>query len=648
MAKKKDLGELVQIRYILSRDTLVKFKKILRKVFSEEKRNLVIDMVVAPEIPSDYLDHLVYTAQALKMQGYTITFLLNPLNYIILKNSQHKDLYILKRESSPSQEEANEPIINENTDSQLQMPGMTIRNNVMHIEDEELDDFQKYFDNYISEIITAYSTAIIDITKLKNISSKLVHFFIMKTIKHGESFFVQLSKEQKKVILKNSQAAVLNLKVFFDKKNAFRLDFSEESAVVLAEKKPVPEKTKQAPILEKQKESPVIEEIADAGEPFKLSVNTLECANISPSTFIDHFDSYVKKLDNCGSQVFLDFSNLKVINFSILEKSFQAFISMGKKDITLGFKMLKTQTFDWQQMLPKSIEVEKKFDTGPQFNISGSRLEIKNVEPKMFLNEFPMYFQKLLSGGNSSIHIDISNLQELSTQCIDLLVLSYLDAVGRNRRMELRISPEIEELFKKSGRARSIPLEIVKPGLTKKSTLFSGGKVKGVDMSKIEEAINSGDKLTNKVLEKEFVSTMHIETRGSVQNWEPVAMTANDVQEKYSGSERRLERRYSGLSAEISFARGSIGKITDRRYRINNISQSGLSFAITSQLSRGEPVKLKIYYENNPGIEIAANVVWVSPVASQALFRMGVKYKNLNVLLKSQVLEILKSIHTSS
>ncbi|WP_372366398.1 PilZ domain-containing protein [Candidatus Uabimicrobium sp. HlEnr_7] len=627
MAKKKDLGELIQIRYLAKRDTLSKFQKILRKVFTEEKRNLVVDMVTAPEISSDYLNHLTFLTQALKMQGYSITFILDPKNYHTLKQTDQSKLYIFEIGTVVSNNEITS-MINENTQSQLEVPGVLIEKNQVFLE----DDFDhEYLEDHIGQIIKVFGSIIVDVTELTSIPSTLIHLFILQTIQHSSVFIIKVNEVQHNLISKNPQAAILNLRKPASEPPAFKLNMSDPALpAIVAEEDELEEAPPSAPKEE------------DDAIAFKLVVNTLEVGMISPEQYVAQLDDYIHLLNDCGNHVYIDLSEVKILDLNVWKKSLEIYLEMAITGKVLGFKMLENQKPDWEKWIPSAEVVERKVNEEPQFNIAGSRLEVKFVSPMLFVQEFPTYFQKLLSTGNKSIAIDISNLKELSTPCIEILVLSYLDCVGRGLSMILRISPEVEDLFKKSGRGKTLPLEIVKPEFARRVNHFSGGKVKGIDMSKINAAI-AEDKLTNKVLKKEFES-VHIEARGSLQNWEPVP-ASHEQQEKYSGAERRLERRYHGEDVEVSFARGTLGKINDRRYKAENISQSGISFASTSQLSKGEPLRLKLFYEKNPGVEVAATVIWCSPVSSQALFRMGLKFSNPSAVAKSRIMEILQKIY---
>lgn len=634
MAKKKDLGELIQIRYLAKRDTLSKFQKILRKIFSEEKRNLVIDMVTAPEVNADYLNHLTFLAQALKMQGYSITFILDPRNYHTLHKTDLAKLYTFEIGTVVSKDEIT-TMINETTaelpDEEVKETGVTIEKNQVILQNN-FD--QGYLEENIAPIIKAFGSIFIDMTQLTKMTSSVVKLFILQTIKHSNVFVIKVTQEQHDAISKNAQAAILNMRVVVKQQAVPQLKFSDPAIpAIAAEEEYIP-----APVEEEIE----TDEVEEDEIPFKLVVNTLEVGRISPQNFVENLDKYIHLLDNCGDHVYIDFSEIKDINVHVWKKAQEVYQSMIVSGKVLGFKMLENQKPDWDKWIPQVEIVERKTNEEPQFNIIGSRLEVKFVPPPLFVQEFPTYFQKLLSTGNKSIAIDISNLKELSTQCIEILVLSYLDCVGRGMNMILRISPEAEELFKKSGRGKTLPLEIVKAEFARKVSHFSGGKVKGIDMSKINAAMQE-DKLTNKVLEKEFAS-VHIEARGSLQNWEPVPAPQK---EKYNGVERRLERRYFSEHVEVSFARGTIGKISDRRYKIINISQSGISFASTSQLSKAEPLRLKIYHDKNPGIEVSATVIWCSPVPSQALFRMGLKFSNPSAVVKSRVMEMLQKIYRS-
>jgi hypothetical protein len=312
------------------------------------------------------------------------------------------------------------------------------------------------------------------------------------------------------------------------------------------------------------------------------------------------------------------------------------------KRVTL--QLLKAQKEKMLSFLPDIEEVEKRLDTAPKFLIVGSRMEIYNVDSELFLEKFPEHFKQLLSSGPKSLVVDISHLKDFSEHSVNLLILSYLEAVGRGLTVTLRIRPEMEESFHKSGRGRALPLEVVRPELGSKVAYREQAKKASMDMKKIQEAADK-DRLSSKILHKEFAS-VHIESRGTVQNWEPAPVKAGEREVAYQGTERRKERRYKPQNLEVCYAKGTLGKIAGRRFPVHNISQSGACFTSAASFAKGEPIRLKIFAQEETGIELSAKIVWNSPVPAQALFRTGVQFTNLSDVAKIQLRDLIAKVYT--
>jgi c-di-GMP-binding flagellar brake protein YcgR len=149
-------------------------------------------------------------------------------------------------------------------------------------------------------------------------------------------------------------------------------------------------------------------------------------------------------------------------------------------------------------------------------------------------------------------------------------------------------------------------------------------------------------------VEKDY-HTVHIESRGTVENWEPISAKSPEAKIDYKGPERRVERRYSALQkVEICFGRGSVAKISDRRYYVQNISKSGACFISGISLSRSESLRLRLHPNQQEFIEIQAKVIWCKPVPAQALFIVGVQFTRLGALAEKQLQELLKFLYAIS
>ena len=114
-------------------------------------------------------------------------------------------------------------------------------------------------------------------------------------------------------------------------------------------------------------------------------------------------------------------------------------------------------------------------------------MELHHIDTDLFLDKFPEHFKKLLGSGHSSLVIDISHLKEFSEKAIQLLVLYYLEAVGRGISLTIRIRPEMEENFLKSGRGRTLPLELVRPELTSKCSYKTAKKNRALICRKLRQ-----------------------------------------------------------------------------------------------------------------------------------------------------------------
>ena len=158
-------------------------------------------------------------------------------------------------------------------------------------------------------------------------------------------------------------------------------------------------------------------------------------------------------------------------------------------------------------------------------------------------------------------------------------------------------------------------------------------------MSKIKAAIED-DHLSQKIIAQKYES-VHIESRGTFQNWEPAPVRADEKEEEYYGPERRVDKRYKVNIMEVIFARGSIAKITGRRYSVHNLSHGGICFTCAISLSRNEPLRLKVFYED-VSIEFGGKVIWVKPVPSQALFRTGVQFTKISDFAKAQLRDFIR------
>jgi hypothetical protein len=78
---------------------------------------------------------------------------------------------------------------------------------------------------------------------------------------------------------------------------------------------------------------------------------------------------------------------------------------------------------------------------------------------------------------------------------------------------------------------------------------------------------------------------------------------------------------------------------------VHNISQSGACFTCAVSLTKNETLRMKIFSEGL-SVEVGAKVIWTRPIASQALFRVGVQFPKPSELAKAQIKEIIKKLHS--
>ena len=377
----------------------------------------------------------------------------------------------------------------------------------------------------------------------------------------------------------------------------------------------------------------------DSPSNFKIEVNRLKAGKMTNAAFLRDFDTHFQNLFSSGNQLYIDLSDFESIDYNIALKLIYANFQALEQEKKLTIQLLQDQIPVMQSFLPSLEKVEKQADSSPRFEIIGSRMELYNVPMPLFIQKFSEHFKMLLKSGYDNLVVDISRL-EITEQAIELLVLAYLDAIGSGLSLTFRISSEMEAIFQKSGRGRSLPLEVLRPAT---SALVQQKVAKSrIDMDKIREAMGK-DRLTKKVINQQY-ETVHIESRGTFQNWEPMPVKTDDKKAAYLGVERRLEKRYDSKEIEVIFARGSIAKITGRKYPVHNISQSGICFTCPVPLSRNEPLRLKIFYQEIT-LEIYANVIWSKPVPSQSLFRIGVQFSKITEISKMQLKEIIRKLY---
>ncbi len=664
MAKKKESGESIEVRFVKERDSLKKFQKILRKILKEEKRNIVVDMVYAPEIDKSYLSSLVFIAQSLKMLGRSFTIIISPENYQQLSSSEHARLFTLEIAQIISEEEISEMKEEEEEEEEEEdLPFVIITENIITVEDEGLDDLPVYLPRLIEKVIKSHQQVVVNLTKVFLLTPETIDTLVKETKIHGEKIKLLIQESMKEVIEANPKASCLNTeimgedsvdgvdeKINTEVRKTFSIDFESEdtpihkSSDVLA---PSPPPSSSSPSDSTMDAVPVdseameaaadLDELPDRG--FKISVNCLYVQEMKSQEFMDGFIDQLKELFLCGDHLYIDVTCYERMENEIVECLITANLEAKRKKKNLLLRMLEQQKEVLYTFLPSVEIIDKVEDNRPRFDIIGSCMNLVNVDVGIFLREFPSHFQELLYSGYKSVVVDISQMEEFPNKAIDFTVLCYLDAMAEGIAMTLRIRPDMEENFIKSGRGKTIPLELVT--FSTEPSYQGKSKFQGVDMSKIQDAIE-GDKLTQKVLGKQF-EALHVESRGSIQNWEPSPSVATDRKSDYKGTERRRERRYQGNDLEVAFGRGSLAKISGRRYPVINISIAGACFISGTQLSRSESIRIKVFHEDVE-IEIGAKVIWSSPIPSRALFEVGVEYTKLSVLAKSKVQDLTRKL----
>lgn len=373
---------------------------------------------------------------------------------------------------------------------------------------------------------------------------------------------------------------------------------------------------------------------------FRIDVNCLKAGEMTKTAFLRDFRTYLKKMPACGNLVFIDVSQYRRMEKEIAKILIEGFWWAQEKQCKIVLKMLKEQHQIFDTFLP-IIEEVKIDEKKPEFILCGSRLELHNVTVNMFVEKFPEQCKKLQETGLSNLVVDLTKLPEVTDSVMEILIRSYLDAMGKNMAFTVRINADMEPIFQRSNRGRSLPLEVMRNN--ELSSLPTTHQPK-IDMTKIMDAMEK-DHLTQRVLDKQF-ETVHIESRGSVQNWEPAPVKADEKKVAYTGVERRIEKRFDVKDVEVIFARGSIAKIVGRRYPVHNLSQSGLCFTSAILLSRNETLRIKMFREDLV-LELSARVVWVKAISSQALFRVGIQFTKLTDVIKNQIRDLLRKMYKS-
>ncbi|MBP7020744.1 MAG: PilZ domain-containing protein [Planctomycetes bacterium] len=678
MAKQKDHGDLLEIFYDKDRDTLQKFQRILRKVILSEKKDISIYMEDAPSVDRDYLASFVYGAQSLKVLGKTVTFHLSPLNYSILKTSSDAEHFNLKMpQVVDKQKEKPKPVVAK--------PKITT--NIIQLTD---DDNYDIISNKIQQILEAgYSEVVVDLRKLFLITPELIQILIVETLNTGNAITVQINQEMEEIFRLNPQAVVINLEIFRNEPEISQgaefipgdhlIDGAE---LIIGERQGaefIPNKPDPVPVFESildatpaQEVVPIpvedeknlldvaqivqddVEDIPVVDLPerdkfdfdestsnFEIKVNCLYVNPMEASAFLRDFDAYFQTLcKSAGKKMFIDMREYNNLEKSVAIKLLFAHAQAKEHGTDMTIRLLKDQNKIFQEFVPVVEELEREKDDTPRFIITGSRMELINVDMRLFLETFSEHFKQLMASGHTNLVVDISQLIGFTEKAIDLLVLCYLEAVGRGFSLTLRIAPEMEDGFRRSGRGRSLPLEVVAPQKVNPLDMHIDRGRPRIDMDKIREAMNK-DKLTSKVLEHQF-ETVHIESRGTFQNWEPIMAKEKEV--VYTGVERRIDPRYKTENVEVMFARGSLSKIAGRKYPVRNISNTGISFISPTTLGKNEQLRMKVYADELSA-ELNGRVIWCKPVPSQALFEIGVQYIKLSEVSTIQLKEIIRIVH---
>jgi hypothetical protein len=664
MAKQKDQGDLLEIFFDKERDSIAKFQKIIRNAISAEKKNIFIDMTAAPALPRDYLASLALGAKSLRSYGYKVSIMLTPANYAVLKPTDDAAFFNMEI-AETVEDETPSPQAQPEEKPRPVLPCFTIEGNIIHVSDEEMEQIPAYLGMAVNAIQSqGYRQVVVDLTHVYLLVPAVIHTLLLETLNSGNSLCIRIQESMREVLQSDPQSVILNVQtvsetvatpapttvqpaakeVETDKKEAalqaqpFSLDFHEDVKPVLPAKTPakIPEKEVKTPV-------PEVTEKQESGSPWQIEVNCLRMGNMSYDTFIQGFPENFEKLFPCGEQLYIDLSEYENLDEEVIKRVIIAHWEAMAQNKRLGIRILKEQKEQVASFLPVLEEIEKHRDTTPKFLIVGSRMELYNVDNTLFMEKFSEHFKKLLATGHKQLVVDIAHLKDLGDQAVNLLMLSYLEAVGRGLSVTLRIRPELEESFQRSGRGRALPLEIVRPEVSGKTAYREQAKKGGVDMKKLQEA-SEKDRLSDKILKKQF-ETVHIESRGSVSNWEPAPVKGGEREVAYDGPERRKDKRYKTPSLAVCFAKGSLGKIAGRHYPLHNLCQAGACFTSAVSLSRGEPMRVKIFSENDSGVELPAKAVWCLPVPAQALFRVGVQFINLSEVAKIQLRELIGKLY---
>lgn len=672
MAKQKDQGDLLEIFFDKERDTIAKFQKIIRNAISAEKKNIFIDMTAAPSLPRDYLASLVLGAKALRSYGYNITIMLTPPNYALLKPTEDAAMFHLEIAQTVD-EEPGEPAPAKAKPQETVLPCFRIEGNVIRVADEEMEKIPEYLGKAVAAILRqGHREVVVDLTAVYLLLPTVIQTLILESLNSGNNLRILIHESMYEVLNSDPQAVILNVQVVGDqtlgqesgekeKSNAaspavserteaappvkqsspaFSLDFHEEEDLLA-----IPSTAALSPRASEKPVKPSLPEPVTTAtdSPWRIEVNCLRIGNMSYDTFIQEFSANFEKLFDCGEQLYIDLSECANLDEEVIKRVIIAHWEAMSQNKRVGIRMLKEQKEQISSFLPVLEEVEKRVDTTPRFLIVGSRMELYNISNEMFMEKFSEHFKKLFTTGHKQLVVDISHIKEISDQAINLLILSYLEAVGRGMNVLLRIRPEMEEGFQRSGRGRALPLEIVRPEVSAKTGYREQARKGGLDLKKIQEAAEK-DKLSDKILKKQF-DTVHIESRGSVQNWEPAPVKAGEREVAYDGPERRKEKRYKTSNLEVCFAKGSLGKIAGRRYQLHNLSQNGACFTSSASFGRSEPLRVKIFAEGDSGVELTAKAVWCLPVPAQALFRVGVQFTNLSEIARIQLRELIGKLY---
>ena len=578
---------------------------------------------------------------------------LSSFNYGLLKDTP--DTAHFKLEIS---EVIDSPVCQEEKEERKSSFGSLIDNCII-LSEEEADDAPEKLPKLVHDLVKqGHKEIIVDLTGFFLVTPPIIQTLILESLNLGGSLKVRITDVMEEILAGNPQCAMLNFVVVkeggADEGPSTKTQAVEKTEIVKGSDDFSPSfyEEDSGPIDERpedisEKTSASLDHpVEDDGKPslFQIEASTLRVGEMSAGAFLRDFPSYFKQLFSAGQQLYVDMSDYERLEKEVICRLLMATYEAVERGRKLTICLLKDQQEIMKPFIPQIEQVEKRKDTTPRFTIVGSRMEVHHVSPELFMDKFPEHFKKLMACGQSKLVVDISHLKDFSGRSIDLLVLSYLEAVGRGFTLTYRIRPEMEEDFRKSGRGRSLPLEIIKPELSSKMGIYERKYKPAIDMSKITGV---EDRLTQKVIDHQYES-ISIESRGTFQNWEPSPVKGEEREVVYKGAERRVEKRYKSPNLEVIFARGSIAKISGRRYPMHNLSQSGACFTCAVSLTKNEALRMKIYYTEDFSVEVGAKVIWTKPVPSQALFKVGVQFTKMSELVKTQVREIISKLYGQS